>query len=158
VASCSAQSYTPKYIAESGAVVNGMLNIPAFNGLLTIQNNLPAEDTSSPAIQTMIDAVNKYSPGTVSSPAGGPSQPRSGRRGCCSRTPPKPVTWGPTPRLLPCLPASTVSRAIRSADWRRRSPSNRVSQRPLTVVLSLDQEWQYTPLYGNGSFCGSSSS
>lgn len=72
VKSCAAQGYTPKYMAEDGAVSKAFLSVEPLQGMVAIENNLPAEITSNPAIQTMTAALDKYSPGTTSNPNYGP--------------------------------------------------------------------------------------
>lgn len=72
VKSCATQGYTPKYLAEDGAVSKAFLNDSALQGMLAVENNLPAEITSNAAIQTMTAALDKYSPGTTSNPNYGP--------------------------------------------------------------------------------------
>jgi branched-chain amino acid transport system substrate-binding protein len=66
--SCAKQSYKPVYVAESTAISNAFLSAPSMNGMIGIQNNLPAFDTSNAAVQTMTTALNHYVPGTTSSP------------------------------------------------------------------------------------------
>ncbi|MBO0728456.1 MAG: ABC transporter substrate-binding protein [Acidimicrobiaceae bacterium] len=70
---CTAQGYKPKYLAEDGAVGKSFLTTPGLDGMLGIENNLPAEDTSNPAVQTMISAVDKAYPGLTNSPNWGPA-------------------------------------------------------------------------------------
>ncbi len=42
VNSCTAQGYKPKYLAEDGAVSSAFLKVPALQGMIAVENNLPA--------------------------------------------------------------------------------------------------------------------
>lgn len=66
--SCTAQGYRPKYLAESTAISTAFLSSSELNGMVGIQNDLPAFVTSNPVIRTMTNALRRYSPGTLSSP------------------------------------------------------------------------------------------
>jgi branched-chain amino acid transport system substrate-binding protein len=66
--SCEKQSYKPVYVAESTAISNAFLSAPSMVGMIGIQNNLPAFDTTNSAVRTMTTALNRYVPGTTTSP------------------------------------------------------------------------------------------
>ncbi len=68
VSSCARQGYKPTYIAEASAISNAFLSSSALTGMIGSQNNLPAYVTTNTAIRTMTKALNRYVPGTVSSP------------------------------------------------------------------------------------------
>jgi branched-chain amino acid transport system substrate-binding protein len=71
--SCAAQGYQPTYIAEDGAVATSFLSAPPLEHFVGIQNDLPAFVTSNPAVAAMTKAIDRYEPGTTSSPDYGPA-------------------------------------------------------------------------------------
>jgi branched-chain amino acid transport system substrate-binding protein len=70
--SCAAQGYHPKYVEVEGTATNAVLGLSSLNGMMDVEADVSATDTSSPGIQTMIAALNKYEPGTVTSATYGP--------------------------------------------------------------------------------------
>jgi branched-chain amino acid transport system substrate-binding protein len=156
VSSCSAQGYTPKYLAEDGAVASSWLTSAGLQGLVSIENNLPAEDTSNPAVQTMTAALNKYEPGTVSSPDYGP-----GATG----------VWASGMLLAAAAQAGNIGATPTSADllaglYSLKSETIGGLSPPLTFQkgkpTSVDcwfylgiQNHKFSSPYGTGSFCGS---
>lgn len=69
---CAALGYKPLEIAQAGSLSSQWLSNPNVNGAVTAQNDFPWFDTSSPATQAFHAALNKYAPGTTTSPNFGP--------------------------------------------------------------------------------------
>jgi len=67
-ASCAQQGYSPRYLAEYTAISRAYLSARPLNGMVGIQNDLPAFVTRNRAIATMTAALKRYAPGTVTSP------------------------------------------------------------------------------------------
>src|SRR6516164_3168053 len=70
-ASCAQQEYTPLQVGEDGSVTTAWAASPAMQGALMVQQDAPFSDTSNPAVQTMINAFNKYEPGITTSESWG---------------------------------------------------------------------------------------
>jgi branched-chain amino acid transport system substrate-binding protein len=70
--SCAAQGYDPKYVEVEGTATNAVLGLSSLDGMIDVEADVPATDTSSPGVETMISALNKYEPGTVASATYGP--------------------------------------------------------------------------------------
>jgi branched-chain amino acid transport system substrate-binding protein len=66
--SCAAQGYSPTYIAEASAISSAFLKSPALEGMVGIQNDLPAFVTRNRTIKAMDAALARYVPGTLTSP------------------------------------------------------------------------------------------
>jgi branched-chain amino acid transport system substrate-binding protein len=69
--SCQQQGYSPLQVSTDGTVTNAWATSPAMQGAIMVQQNAPFSDTSNPAIQTMLTALNKYEPGVTTSQSWG---------------------------------------------------------------------------------------
>jgi branched-chain amino acid transport system substrate-binding protein len=69
--SCMQQGYTPLQVGVAGTVTGEWASSPAMQGSLAAQPDVPFAPSSNPGIQTMINALNKYEPGVVTSPTFG---------------------------------------------------------------------------------------
>ncbi len=69
--SCSQQGYNPLKTGNDGEVAVNWATSPAMQGAVASQNDAPFSDTSNPAIQTMINALDKYQPSVTKAPSWG---------------------------------------------------------------------------------------
>ncbi len=69
--SCSQQGFNPLKTGDDGEVAANWATSPAMQGALSAQNVAPINDTSNPAVQTMIQALDKYQPGVTKAPSWG---------------------------------------------------------------------------------------
>jgi branched-chain amino acid transport system substrate-binding protein len=67
VSDCAAQGYTPTEISGDGTVAISWLTIPAFEGNIDVQPNLPFF-VHDAATKPMYDALAKYAPGVTKTP------------------------------------------------------------------------------------------
>ncbi len=159
VNSCSAQGYTPKYLAEDGAIGKSFLSVPGLQGMVGIENNLPAEDTSNPAVQTMISAVNKYDPGFVNSANWGPAATGVWASGMLFAAAAKAANLGANPTSaqviqgLYGLHGETLGGLAPPLTYKQGQPTTV----DCWFYIGI-QNHQFTTPYGSQSYCGSSSS
>jgi branched-chain amino acid transport system substrate-binding protein len=67
VADCATQNYTPKEITGDGTVGLSFLDVPQFEGMAAIQENIPWFVHNS-VTKPFYTALNKYAPGVTTSP------------------------------------------------------------------------------------------
>jgi branched-chain amino acid transport system substrate-binding protein len=65
---CAQQGYKALAVNNMTTFTRSWLSEPSFNGAVTAGTNAVYTDTSLPGIKTFIDALNKYAPGTTTSP------------------------------------------------------------------------------------------
>jgi branched-chain amino acid transport system substrate-binding protein len=64
---CATQGYTPTELSADGAVAIAWLGVPAMNGNIDVQGNVPWFVHNS-ATKPMYSALNKYAPGVTTGP------------------------------------------------------------------------------------------
>jgi branched-chain amino acid transport system substrate-binding protein len=152
--SCSAQGYDPKYIETETSVSNAVLPISAFEGTVAVEPDASATDTNSPPIQSMIAALNKYEPGTVTSAAYGPGATMAWAAGMLFAAAAQAGSVGsdPTPTALLnglySLHGATLNGLTPALTFQPGKPHS-VSCFFYTVI----HNHQFTTPYGSGSYC-----
>lgn len=68
VKDCLREGYTPHLVAGAGSFQKSFQGAPGTNGLIAAEGNVPFFDTSSPAIKTMTEEMNRYNPSIAKSP------------------------------------------------------------------------------------------
>ena len=122
VGDCAAQGYTPVEVSGDGTVAISWLTIPAMQGNVDVQPNLPFF-VHNAATKPMYDALAKYAPTVTTSSNFGEIVLENWSR---SRRPARPPTSGRSRRRRRWRPGSMpCRRGPRSVACRRLSPSKR---------------------------------
>jgi branched-chain amino acid transport system substrate-binding protein len=152
--SCSAQGYNPKYVETETSVSNAVLRSSAFEGTVAVEPDASATDTNSPPIQTMIAALNKYEPGTVTSGAYGPGATMAWAAGMLFAAAAQAGHVGSNQTAAALLSGLY---SLQGATLNGLTPPLTFAQgKPHSVgcwFYTVIHNHQYTTPYGSGSYC-----